>query len=70
MTFLDPAHPLQHMGRVASHLSRVRRGSIAADRRRAGDEVGAREALGNDPMMPMTLLAGASIEHLARIALG
>ena len=42
----------------------------AQERRRSGDEDGARRAMGVDTQMPLASPRGTSLEHLARIALG
>lgn len=47
-----------------------RRAAKPKDRIRIADEDGARRALGIDGVLPAATLAGSSIEHLARIALG
>ncbi len=70
MTFLDPANPMPRAGSIASHLARLGRIATRPAGRLIGDEDRARKALGNDPMMPPAFLAGASLEDLARIALG
>ena len=54
--------------RGASFLGR--RTSKPKDRPMIADEEGARRALGSDGGLPSAVLAGDSIEHLARIALG
>ena len=66
MTFIAP--PRFADARGASFLGR--RTSKPKGRPMIGDEECARRALGIDGGLPAAALAGSTIEHLARIALG
>ena len=66
MTFIAPVHPADLRG---SPFFFGRKTARPKDRLRVADEDGARRALGTDGSVPPAS-PGASIEHLARIALG
>lgn len=67
MTFLAPSHTVDLRG-ASSFFGR--KASKPKDRLRIADEDGARRALGPDGLPPAGGSRAASIEHLARIALG
>ena len=70
MTFIDLSRTDLEGGPLWSTASIGPRPIMAKRRRPLADEDGARKALGMDQPLPVSLLAGASLEHLARIALG
>jgi hypothetical protein len=67
VTFIAPPRPADTRD---SGFLFGRRASKPRVRLAIADEDGARRALGTDGGLPMAALAGSSIEHLARIALG
>ncbi len=46
------------------------RSAMSTRRKLSSDEDGARKALGTDQQFPIAIVPGASLENLARIALG
>ncbi len=66
MTFIAPTQ-FADIGRISVF---GRRAAKAKGHLRIADEDGARRAIGADDRFPVAALAGSSIEHLARIALG
>ena len=66
MTFIAPALPAE----IGGIRFFGRKAPKPKPRLRIADEDGAREAIGADGSMPAVALAGSSLEHLARIALG
>ena len=48
----------------------LQRSASNTRRRSSADEDGARKALGTEQQLPAAIVAGASLENLARIALG
>ena len=48
----------------------LQRSAISTRSKPSADEDDARKALGTDQQFPVALVAGASLENLARIALG
>ena len=48
----------------------LQRSGLSTRRKPSADEDGARKALGTDQQFPVAIAAGASLENLARIALG
>ena len=68
MASLNFSRPVRTIGLPVSVMAPLQR--PIAIQRRAVDEDGARRALGVDLQMPAAVVAGASLEHLARIALG
>ena len=69
MTFIT-ASQSDHVGFVRSATAVGLRSGRAAKRKPSANEDSARNALGTDYQVPVAMAAGASIEHLARIAWG
>ena len=67
MTFISS---VRSVGDRASPFTPPRRAAKVQGLRRIGDEDGARKAMGADLFVPDVSSPGASLEHLARIALG
>ena len=69
MTFI-PLSRSYDGGLFRSTASAIQRSAMSARRKPLADEDGARKALGTEHQFPVAIVAGASLEHLARIALG
>ena len=67
MTFISS---VRSVGDRTNPFTALRRASKVQGPRRIGDEDGARRAMGTDLLVPAIPSPGASLEHLARIALG
>ena len=69
MTFIT-AFQSDHGGFLRAATAVGLRSGMATKRKPSANEDSARNALGTDHQVPLAMTAGASIEHLARIAWG
>ena len=69
MTFIAPTPTVRAFGSTL-HPGRMVRATKTASRGGLVEQDGARQAFGSDPALPMPVVPGSPLEHLARIALG
>ena len=69
MTFI-PVSRSDLDGDLFRAVAVFQRSAISMSRKPSADEDGARKALGTDQQFPVAIVAGATLENLARIALG